>query len=68
MKEQDLSLLFEQIHLLETQLNKTIRAIALTETENRTIAWSFGFQLVFTQPVEPVEVAVAIASLTGKLG
>ena len=68
MEEQDLNPLFRQINLLEAELGKTIPTIALTQIANRTRAWGFGFQLVFTQPVEAVEVAVAIASLSGRLG
>lgn len=67
LKEQDLSPLIGQIKSLEAQLEKSIPAIALTETTKRTPALARGFKLVFTKPVEPVEIAAAIASLTGRL-
>ncbi len=68
LNEQDLSPLIRQIKLLETELEKSITAIALTETIGRTRAFAAGFKLVFTKPVETVEIAVAIASLGDRLG
>ena len=67
LNEQDSSLLMGQIQLLETKLEKSIPAIALTETADRTRAFAAGFKLVFIKPIETVEVAAAIASLTGRL-
>lgn len=70
LNEQDLSLspLIRQIQLLEAELEKSIPAIALTETADRALAFAQGFKLVFTKPVEPVEVAAAIASIANRLG
>ncbi len=57
----------QQIQLLETELGRSIPMIALIEIPDRSRAFTKGFKLVFTKPIEPVEIAVAIASLTGKL-
>ncbi|WP_063800762.1 winged helix-turn-helix transcriptional regulator [Mastigocoleus testarum] len=64
--EQDLSPLMQQIQLLEIELGKSIPAIALIETSDRRRAFTEGFKLVFTKPVESVEIAAAIASLAGR--
>ena len=68
LNEQDFSPLMRQIQLLEAELEKSIPAIAVTETTDRTRAFAEGFKLVFIKPVEPVEIAAAIASLTDRLG
>lgn len=70
LNEKDLSLtpLIRQIQLLETELEKSIPTIALTKTADRTLAFARGFKLVFIKPVEPVEIAAAIASITNRLG
>ena len=70
LNEKDLSLspLIRQIQLLEAELEKSIPTIALAETADRTLAFAQGFKLVFTKPVEPVEIAAAIASITNRLG
>ena len=41
--------------------------IALTETTDRTHAFTEGFKLVFIKPVKPMEIAAAITSVTGRL-
>lgn len=67
LNEQDLSPVIDQIQLLEAELEKSIPTIALTETADRTRAFSEGFKLVFIKPVEPMEIAAALASLTGRM-
>lgn len=48
------------------KLGKLIPAIALIETADRRRVFIEGFKLVFTKPVESVEIAAAIASLAGR--
>jgi DNA-binding HxlR family transcriptional regulator/CheY-like chemotaxis protein len=65
---EDLSLLIQHIQLLEVEQERRIPVIALTNRENRSRAFAQGFRVVLTKPVEPAEVAAAIASFTGRLG
>ena len=60
--------LLQQIQLLAAERERQIYVIALTNRENRSRAFAQGFQVVLTKPVEPAELAAAIASFTGRLG
>ena len=65
----NLNSLNRQVQLLATESNKSIPAIALAaQTETRTQAFSEGFKLILTKPVEPSELVAAIASITRRLG
>lgn len=66
ISEADLSAFVNQIQLLEAQLARKIPAIATGKNRSRIIFP--GLQVVLTKPVEPTELAAAIASLTGRLG
>jgi CheY-like chemotaxis protein len=65
---EDLSVLIQQIQLPEAERERQISVIALTNRENRSRAFAQGFRMVLTKPVEPAELAAAIASFTGRLG
>lgn len=65
---EDLSVVFRQVQQLESERESTISVVALTDSENRSRAFAQGFRVVLTKPVEPSELAAAIASLTGRLG
>lgn len=70
----DLGTLCEELRVLTTQLlsaelNEQIPAIALAQSQEiRTQAFSEGFKLILTKPVEPSELVAAIASITGRIG
>lgn len=64
---QDLSGLIRHAQRLEAEQGNSISVIALTDRENRSRAFAQGFRVVLTKPVEPAELAAAIASLTGRL-
>lgn len=68
MTAADLSVLNQQIQLLEAERERPISVIALTSRENRGLAFTQGFRVVLAKPVEPAELAAAIASFTGRLG
>lgn len=68
MTGEDLSVLIQQIQLLEAERERPISVIALTSRENRSLAFTQGFRVVLTKPFEPAELAAAIASFTGRLG
>lgn len=66
--EEDLKTLINQIQLLSTESNEPIPTIALAQGEQiRTQAFSKGFKLILTKPIEPSELVAAIAIMTGKL-
>ncbi len=65
---EDLSGLLRQIQRFEAEQENPISVIALTDLENRSRAFAQGFRVVLTKPVEPAELAAAIASFTGRLG
>lgn len=66
--DEDLNMLIQQIQSPEAKREKQISVIALTNPEDRSRAFAQGFRLVLTEPVEPAELAAAIASFTGRLG
>lgn len=68
MTGEDLSVLSQQIKLLEAEQARQISLIALANRDNRSQAFAQGFRIVLTEPVEPAELAAAIASFTGRLG
>lgn len=65
---ENLSVLIQQIQSPEAERERQISVIALTNRENRSRAFAQGFRMVLTEPVEPAELAAAIASFTGRLG
>ncbi|CAA9589843.1 Transcriptional regulator, HxlR family [uncultured Synechococcales cyanobacterium] len=68
MTAEDLSVLSQQIQLLEAGQEKQLFVVALSDQLNRSRAFAQGFRIVLTKPVEPAELAAAIASFTGRLG
>ncbi len=65
---ENLSVLSQQIKLLEAEQERQISLIALANRDNRSRGFAQGFRIVLTEPVEPAELAAAIANLTGRLG
>lgn len=63
-----LSSLNQQTQLLEIEPERQISVVALANRDNRSRAFTQGFRIVLTKPVEPAELAAAIASFTGRLG
>lgn len=69
MPEEDGYSLIRKVRDLEDGQNSSIPAIALTahaRASDRMQALSAGFQLHMPKPVEPAELVVAIANLTGR--
>lgn len=69
MPNEDGYSLIRRVRSLEDAQNGSIPAIALTahaRASDRMRALSAGFQLHMTKPVEPAELVVAIANLTGR--
>ncbi|MBD2541139.1 PAS domain S-box protein [Coleofasciculus sp. FACHB-SPT36] len=68
MPEEDGYDLIRQVRALDIK-GRTIPAVALTayaRAEDRTKALQAGFQVHISKPVNPVEIATAIANLTGR--
>ena len=68
MTSENLSVLLQQIQSLEAERKRAISVVALSVQENRSRAFAQGFRIVLLKPVEPAELAAAIASFTGRLG
>ncbi len=68
MTEDLSSVLIQQIQVFEVEREIPISVVALSEHRNRSQAFAQGFRIVLTKPVEPAELAAAIASFTGRLG
>jgi CheY-like chemotaxis protein len=63
--------LIRQLRALELGRGGQIPAVALTayaRVEDRLRALEAGFQIHLSKPVEPVELATVVASLTGRIG
>jgi len=69
MPDEDGYVLIEKIRALETESQKRIPAVALTayaRVEDRLRALAAGFNMHIPKPVEPAELTMVIASLTGR--
>ncbi|MBW4646847.1 MAG: helix-turn-helix transcriptional regulator [Goleter apudmare HA4340-LM2] len=64
----DFTSLVRHVQQLEMRLARPTPAIALATSNNRGQAFSQGFRIVLTKPVETIELAAATASFTGRLG
>jgi CheY-like chemotaxis protein len=71
MPEEDGYSLIRKVRAAEGSSGERIPAIALTayaRAEDRVRALSAGFQVHVPKPIEPVELIVVVASLTGRTG
>ncbi len=71
MPEEDGYALIQKVRAAEWPSGERIPAIALTayaRAEDRVRALSAGFQVHVPKPIEPVELIVVVASLTGRTG
>jgi CheY-like chemotaxis protein len=62
--------LIEQVRLLDPEYGSTIPAVAVTayaSPQDRLRALQVGYQNHVSKPVDPQELAVVVASLTGRL-
>ena len=69
MPEEDGYALIEKVRLLSAEEGGGIPAVALTayaRVEDRVRALKTGFQAHLPKPIEPVELAAVVASLTGR--
>jgi CheY-like chemotaxis protein len=71
MPEEDGYSLIQKVRANESAPGDRIPAVALTayaRAEDRVRALSAGFQVHVPKPVDPVELIVVVASLTGRTG